>query len=101
MEPVDLRRGMDGLLATVAGMGRDAFDGAAYVFRNRAGTRIKVVCADGTGVWLCQRRLHEGRFTWPRAGDRVCEIDAQSFAWLCTGIDWHRVCAKPLVGALV
>lgn len=47
VEPVDLRRGMDGLLASVAGMGRDAFDGAAYVFRNRAGTRIKVVCADG------------------------------------------------------
>jgi transposase len=102
IEPVDLRRGMDGLLTTVASsLGRDAFDGAAYVFRNRTGTRIKVVCADGTGVWLCQRRLHEGRFTWPRAADRMCEIDAQSFAWLCTGVDWHRVCAKPLAGAFV
>ena len=98
--PVDLRRGMDGLLATVVSeLGRDALDGAAYIFRNRAGSRIKMVYGDGTGVWLCQRRLHRGRFVWPRAGDRVCEIDVTSFGWLCAGVDWQRLSAKTLAGA--
>ncbi|UXI68544.1 IS66 family insertion sequence element accessory protein TnpB [Tahibacter amnicola] len=102
IEPVDLRCGMDRLLATIAiQFGHDGAAGGAYVFRNRSGTRIKVVCADGSGVWMCVRRLREGRFVWPRSSDRVCEIDAQSFAWLCTGVDWHRLCARPLVGALV
>ncbi|MCK9539911.1 MAG: transposase [Dokdonella sp.] len=39
---------------------RDARDGGAYVFRNRTDKRIKVLCMDGQGVWLCVRRLHEG-----------------------------------------
>lgn len=40
---MDLRHGMDSLPATVVpALNRDAFDGAAYVSRNRAGTRIKV-----------------------------------------------------------
>jgi transposase len=98
--PVDLRRGMDGLLATVVSeLGRDALDGAAYIFRNKSGSRIKIVYGDGTGVWLCQRRLHRGRFVWPRIGDRVCEIDAASFGWLCAGVDWQRLSAKMLAGA--
>jgi transposase len=41
---VDLRCGIDRLLVAVQSvLGRDAFDGGAYVFRNRAGSRIKVV----------------------------------------------------------
>lgn len=102
VEPVDLRRGMDGLLATITmQFGHDGSAGGAYVFRNRSGTRIKVVCADGSGVWMCVRRLRDGHFVWPRSTDRICEIDAQSFAWLCTGVDWHRLCARPLSGELV
>ena len=100
--PVDLRRGMDGLLATVVWqLGRDALDGSAYVFRNKSGSRIKIVYGDGTGVWLCQRRLHRGRFVWPRAGDCVCAIDAASFGGLCAGVDWQRLSAPSLVRAII
>jgi transposase len=102
VEPMDLRRGMDGLLSTITTtFGHDAMAGAAYVFRNRSGTRIKVVCADGNGVWLSLRRLHKGRFVWPRANDALCEVSSDDFAWLCSGVDWHRVLAKPLVGAVL
>lgn len=92
VEPIDLRCGIDRLLVVVqAGFGRDAFDGSAYVFRNRCGSRIKLVLGDATGVWLCVRRLQEGRFVWPRPGDALCEVDAQQFAWLCAGVDWQRL----------
>ena len=101
VEPIDLRRGMDGLLTTVANLQHDPCAGAAYVFRNRAGTRIKVVCADGTGVWLCLRRLQQGKFVWPRSSHTTCELSAEQFAWLCAGVDWQRLSAKPLAGTLV
>lgn len=96
--PIDLRCGMDRLLTLVqSALGRDAFDGTAYVFRNRTGTRIKLLLGDATGVWLCVRRLHAGSFIWPRAGDALCELSTEQFEWLCAGVDWHRLSvSKPL-----
>ena len=58
--PVDLRRGIDGLSALVQQtLGQQPCAGSALVFRNAAGTRIKVLRWDSNGVWLCQRRLHQ------------------------------------------
>lgn len=90
--PIDLRCGMDRLLVKVqVELGRDARDGGAYVFRNRSATRVKLLCVDAQGVWLCVRRLHEGRFVWPSANDAVCALTAQQFAWLRAGVDWERL----------
>lgn len=95
VEPIDLRCGIDRLLVEVQTLREsDAFDGAAYVFRNRAGTRLKLLLADATGVWLCVRRLHQGRFFGPRAGDAFCEIARAEFEWLCAGVDWQRLSAR-------
>lgn len=92
LAPVDLRCGMDRLLVAIGrDLERDARDGAAYVFRNRSGTRIKVLCVDATGVWLSVRRLHEGAFHWPRVGDAVCSLTREQFAWLSAGVDWQRL----------
>jgi len=94
--PIDLRCGADRLLLLVQSLSCDRQTGGAYVFRNRPGTRIKVLLADATGVWLCTRRLHRGRFVWPRPGDAVCTVSAQQFEWLCAGVDWQRLSAvKP------
>ncbi len=90
--PVDLRCGVARLLVKVhTELGRRTGDGGAYVFRNRASTRIKVLCVDATGVWLCVRRLHRGGFTWPRLGEGVCALSPEQFAWLCAGVDWQRL----------
>lgn len=99
--PVDLRCGMDRLLVLVQSLTADASLGGAYVFRNRSGTRIKVVMADATGVWLCTRRLHRGCFVWPRAGDAVCCVSPQQFEWLCTGVDWQRLSARKTLAGIV
>ena len=91
-QAVDLRCGIDRLLVMLATeLGHDPRAGGAYVFRNRAGSRIKVVCVDATGVWLSVRRLHEGRFVWPRAGVATCTLSAQQFSWLSAGVDWQRL----------
>jgi len=67
VEPVDFRRGIDGLARTCREVLRaDPFAGTVFVFRNRRGTAIKLLAYDGQGFWLCQKRLSEGRFRhWP------------------------------------
>ncbi len=96
VEPIDMRAGIDGLsLKIQQALGRSPCDGTAYAFRNRNGTRIKVLIWDGTGVWLCVRRLHHGRFTWPQSNDVTCILSLAEWRWLTTGIDWRRLQAKP------
>ena len=95
--PIDLRCGTDRLLLLVQSLAGGQIAEGAYVFRNRSGTRIKLLLADATGVWLCTRRLHSGRFIWPRAGETTCVVSRQQFEWLCAGVDWQRLSAvKPL-----
>ena len=61
-EPVDFRKGIDGLAAVCRRvLGDNPLSGALYVFRNRAGTTLKILCYDGQGYWLCTKRLSQGR----------------------------------------
>ena len=90
--PVDLRRGLDGLCALVQyELALNPFDGAWYVFRNKAATRLKLVVFDGTGFWLCYRRLERGTWVWPKAGDKVMTLGYAQFLVLVQGADWRRV----------
>lgn len=96
VEPVDMRRGIDGLSMIVQQvLGRSPCAGSAFVFCNRARNRIKVLLWDGTGVWLCQRRLHQGRFVWPQLEDRSFELTGAQWNWLIMGVDWQRLSAVP------
>lgn len=94
--PVDMRRGIDGLSLTVQqSLGQAPCAGSVFVFRNRAGTRLKVLLWDGTGVGLCQRRLHAGRFVWPKGGDACFSLTHAQWTWLIAGVDWRRLSALP------
>lgn len=80
VQPVDMRLGVDGLSSLVQqALGKTACDGCVYLFRNKTGNRIKALCWDGNGVWLCQRRLHQGKFHWAKQGDvsPVCQHNAE------------------------
>jgi hypothetical protein len=64
-KPVDFRKGLDSLI----GLCRDQleaelYDGTLFVFRNRRGTALKVLCFDGVGWWLVIRRFSQGRLQW-------------------------------------
>jgi transposase len=90
--PVDLRRGLDGLCAEIQyGLALNPFDGTWYLFRNKAGTRLKLVAFDGAGFWLGYRRLERGTWVWPKAGDRVMTLSYPPFLVLVQGQDWRRV----------
>ena len=95
VEPVDMRTGVEGLsLHVQQALGRAPCDGTAYVFSNRRRTRIKVVSWDGTGVWMCLRRLHRGQFIWPQPGERCWQLSAEQWQWLAMGVDWQRLSAR-------
>ena len=67
VEPADFRKGIDGLARVCRQeLASDPFSGAAFVFRNRRATSIKVLVFDGQGFWLATKRLSAGRFRfWP------------------------------------
>lgn len=98
IDPIDMRAGIDSLSQMIQHtLARSPCDGTAFAFRNRRGNRIKLLIWDGTGVWLCQRRLHQGHFTWPNHEDASIRLSAQHWDWLITGIDWPRLSAPPPV----
>ena len=54
-QPVDMRRGFDGLSAEVARiLAADPYSGAAFVFRGKRGDYVKILTWDGSGLCLCQ-----------------------------------------------
>lgn len=93
----DLRAGMDTLLARVVqSMEGGARIHSAYVFANRGATRLKVLVYDGAGLWLCTRRLQQGRFIWPHgdnAGAALTITPAQ-WDWLIAGAPWQHLSAQ-------
>lgn len=70
VEPVDFRKGIDGLAALCRqALSSDPQAGALFVFCSRRRHAIKGLTYDGQGFWILQKRLSQGRFTgWPKAG---------------------------------
>lgn len=65
VEPVDFRRGIDGLAALCRQkLKTDPLSGVLFIFVNRRRTSLKLLLYDGQGMWLCQKRLSQGRFRW-------------------------------------
>jgi transposase len=91
-QPVDFRKGAEGLAALVREtMGADPFGGAVYVFRSKRADRIKLIFWDGTGMCLYAKRLEDGGFRWPHVEDGVIRLTAAQLSALLEGLDWRRV----------
>ena len=79
VEPVDFRKGIDGLAGLCRqALGSDPMTGALFVFRSRSRRALKLLVYDGQGFWLCQKRLSQGRFAWwPATTSPTVPLDAQ------------------------
>jgi transposase len=90
-EPVDLRKGFDGLsAATRQVIQQDPLSGHLFVFMNRRGNRLKILVWEPSGFLLLYKRLERGRFRLPRVprvGQRHVEMEATDLALMMEGID--------------
>ena len=91
VEPCDLRRGHNGLLALVGEkLQEDVKSGALFVFTNKRRRLLKILYWDGTGLWLASKRLEKGTFSWPRSvesGTLKLKLAPEALAMLTDGID--------------
>jgi transposase len=92
-EPVDLRRGVDGLAALVRAQGHDVYSGHLFCFGGRRRDRLKILVWDRGGFVLYYKRLEAGRFRWPAVSKDASEIavDATQLAMMLDGIDVRQV----------
>ena len=91
VEPCDLRKGFNGLHGLVTEkLKEDPRHGSLFVFSNRRHTRIKILCWDGTGLWVLTKRLEKGTFSWPKhldPGVTKMNLTPQALAMLTDGVD--------------
>ena len=94
VEPADMRKGFGGLYALASEkMKEDPRQGALFVFTNRGRNRVKLLHFDGTGLWVCVKRLEKGtfRFPAPPANGESIEIRAADLTMILDGVDLSTV----------
>jgi transposase len=88
-EAVDMRKGFEGLYGLVRDhLGQDPLSGYLFLFTNRTHTRLKALVWDGSGLWVCAKRLERGRFHWPEAKDVASvSMRPEELSMLVNGMD--------------
>ena len=91
--PVDMRRSFDGLAEIVRHQLKDdPLSGHLFIFTNRRKNRLKILFWDGSGTWVCAKRLEKGTFSWPSVveGQDKVRFSAEQLALLLGGLDWMQ-----------
>jgi transposase len=97
----DMRQGFEGLYGLVRDrLLCDPLSGHVFLFTNARRNRLKLLFWDGSGLWVCAKRLEKGRFRWPEAESRQLKVvlSHEELALLVGGIDliqtrrrrWYR-----------
>jgi transposase len=98
--PVDLRGSFNRLAAlTRTVLAQDPLSGHWFVFTNRRRNRVKILFWDGSGLWVCAKRLERGRFSWPQEEANAARLRGEELVALLTGLEvrpkrgWYRTTA--------
>jgi transposase len=96
-EAVDMRKGFEGLYGLVRDhLGQDPLSGHLFLFTNRTRTRLKALVWDGSGLWVCAKRLERGRFQWPEAKEtHSVSMRPEELAMLINGMDLAQARSRP------
>ena len=96
--PIDMRKGFNGLYGLVRdSLAEDPLSGHLFLFTNRQQTRLKVLVFDGSGLWVCSKRLEKGRFAWPvtQPGQSRVTLRPGELALLLNGSDLTQTKSRP------
>jgi len=97
----DMRKSYEGLYGLVRDrLLCDPRSGHVFVFCNGQRNRLKILFFDGSGLWVCAKRLEKGCFAWPQSGDAQGRVvlSPEELSLLLGGIDltqtrrrrWYR-----------
>ena len=102
----DMRKGFEGLFGLVRDrLLGNPLSGHIFLFSNAQRNRLKLLFYDGSGLWVCAKRLDRGRFRWPAVESEQVKVvlTPEELVLLVGGIDlsqaerrrWHRVLIEP------
>jgi transposase len=97
----DMRKSFNGLYGLVRDrLSCDPESGHVFLFTNARRNRLKLLVYDGSGLWVCAKKLDGGRFRWPAADstEKKIVLSHEELALLLGGIDlkqtdrrkWYR-----------
>jgi transposase len=93
----DMRKGFEGLYGLVRDrLQLEPLSGHVFLFCNKARNRTKVLFWDGSGLWICAKRLEKGRFSWPSDDEQQARVTLshEELALLLGGIEVGRTRRK-------
>ena len=86
---VDFRKQLNGLIVLIVdALDKDPASGELFLFRNRAGNKLKMVYFDGSCFWLLYCRLEKGCFKLPDPTADVFTLSHNQLQWLLSGINF-------------
>lgn len=95
----DMRKSFEGLSDLVRQQFKeDPLSGHLFVFTNRRKNRLKLLYWDGSGTWVCAKRLERGCFSWPKTAPNdsgALRILAEELTLLVSGIDLEKSRLRP------
>jgi transposase len=97
----DMRKGFEGLYGLVRErLELEPLSGHLFMFCNKERNRLKILFWDGSGLWVCAKRLEKGCFSWPSQEDQRARLSVshEELALLLGGIEvgttrrknWYR-----------
>ena len=94
----DMRKGYEGLYELVRDrLQCEPLSGHVFLFCNGRRNRLKLIYWDGSGLWICGKRLQRGCFCWPETspGEVKIRLTAEEFAMLIGGMDVQTAKRRP------
>ena len=93
----DMRKSFNGLYGIVAHrLHENPLSGHVFVFCNASRNRIKLLLWDGSGLWVCAKRLERGRFSWDWPEEEPSAVVTHEYlSLLLGGIDLKDAKTKP------
>jgi transposase len=96
-----MRKGFEGLYGLVRDrLQCEPLSGHVFLFCNGQRNRVKLLFWDGSGLWVCAKKLERGRFRWPEVDgeQNKVQLSHEELALLLGGIDlretqrrrWYR-----------
>ena len=93
-----MRKGFNGLHGIVRDrLECEPLSGHLFLFCNARRNRLKVLFWDGSGLWVCAKKLAKGRFSWPVPGEGPAKValSHEELSLLLSGIDLGQAKRRP------